>query len=87
MNRFCLKPKVNPAFKMAQPLPALIAIPGLKPPGMLPGRAAVPLPPTECRADLPAMGLDEKGCDVANEPSRYNSLCKNFAFTNLSQVV
>jgi hypothetical protein len=87
MNRFCLKPKVNPVFKMAQPLPALIAIPGLKPPGTLPGRVAVPLPPTEGRLDLPAMGLDEKGCDAANEPSRYNSLCKNFAFTNLSQVV
>ena len=87
MNRFCLKPKVNPAFKVAQPLPAPMAIPGLKPPGALSGRAAVPLPTTEERLDLRAIGLDEKSCDPANEPPRYNSLCKNFAFTSLPQVV
>jgi len=87
MNRFCLKPKVNPAFKVAQPLPALIAIPGLQPRGALPGRAAVPLPPTERRLDLPDMGVDGKSCDPAVEMPRYNSLCKNFAFTSLPQVV
>jgi len=87
MNRFCLKPKVNPAFKVAQPLPALMAIPELKPPGALPGRAAVPLPSTGGRLELPTMEWSEKSCDPANESPRYNSLCKNFAFTSLPQVV
>jgi len=87
MNRFSLKPKVNPAFKVAQPLPALIAIPALEPPGALPGRAAGPLSPAKDRLDLPAMALDGKTCDQANELPRYSSLCKNFAFTSLSQVV
>jgi len=87
MNRFSLKPKVNPAFKVAQPLPALMAIPGLKPAGGLPLRAAEPLRPTDGRLEFPTLELDQKKCDPATEPPRYNSLCKNFAFTTLSQVV
>jgi hypothetical protein len=37
--------------------------------------------------NLPAMRLDEKSCNPVKEPPRYNSLCKNFAFTNRPQVV
>jgi len=87
MNRFNLKPKVNPAFKVAQPLPALIAISGLKPPGALPLCAAGPLPPTDGRLEFPTLESDRKNSDPASELPRYNSLCKNFAFTTLSQVV
>jgi hypothetical protein len=82
-----MKPKVNPVFKLAQPLPALVAELGLKHTGVLPGRSAVPAPSPEGRSNLPAMRLDEKNCNPAHEPPRYNSLCKNFAFTSLLQVV
>ena len=85
MNRFSLKSKANPVFKVAQPLPVLVAVPGFKHTGALPCRSAVPSP--EVRLNLPAVILNERICDPANEPPRYNSLCKNFAFTNLSQVV
>ena len=87
MNRFCLKPKLNPVFKVAQPLPMLMAVPGLKPTGTFPGRYAAPVLSPEGRSNLPAASLDERSCNPANEPPRYNSLCKNFAFTNLPQVV
>ena len=87
MNRFCVKPKVNPAFKVAQPLPALDTVPGLKSAEGLPCRSAAPVPLLEDRLKLPALRLDEKRCNPANEPPRYNSLCKNFAFTNLPQVL
>ena len=87
MNRFCLKPKANPVFKMAQPLPALIAVTELDQAGALPCRSAAPAPSLEGRMNLPAVGLDENSFNPANEPPRYNSLCKNFAFTSLSQVV
>ena len=87
MNRFCLKPKANPVFKVAQPLPALSAVPGHKHAGMLPCRSAAPVPAAEVRFNLPAVRLDEKRGNPAIEPPRYDSLCKNFAFTSLSQVV
>jgi len=81
-----MKPKVNPAFKMAQPLPALVAEPGLNT-AALPCRSAAPAPSPESRLNLAAMKAGEKSCNPAKEQPRYNSLCKNFAFTNLPQVV
>ena len=87
MNRFRTKPKVNPAFKVVQPLPALAAGPAPKHPGELPCRSAVPAPSPEGRLSLPAMRLDGKNYNPAKASPVGNSLCKNFAFTNLSQVV
>ncbi len=87
MNRFCLKPKANPVFKLAQPLPALDTVPGLKLNGTHSCRAAAVVPSAEGRVDLSAIRLDEKNGNPANEAPRYNSLCKNFAFTNPSQVL
>jgi hypothetical protein len=87
MNRFYLKPKLNPVFKVAQPLPMLMAGPGLKHAGPLPCRFAAPVASPEDRLNLPAVSLDKNSCNPANERPRYNSLCKNFAFTSLPQLV
>jgi hypothetical protein len=87
MNRFCLEPKVNPMFKVAQPLPALDVFPELKHAGALPCRSAAPVTLLEGYLNLPVVRLDEKSCNPVNELTQYNSLCKNFAFTSLSQIV
>ncbi|MGD0349966.1 MAG: hypothetical protein ABSB84_06595 [Verrucomicrobiota bacterium] len=82
-----MKPKVNPAFKVAQPLPVLAALPQLKTTGARPCRSAASAPPYGSGLDFPGMKLDEKSCNPAQEPPPGNLLCKNFAFTNLPQVV
>jgi hypothetical protein len=82
-----MKLKVNPAFKVAQPLPVLAALPQLKSTGALPCRSVASAPPQGSGSDFPAMKLDEKSCNPAHEPPPGNLLCKNFAFTNLPQVV
>lgn len=87
MSRFCPRPKVNPAFKVAQPLPALMAALELRPSGPRRARAAAPVPSPATRLGLPAMRLEEKNLNPAAEPNPYISLCKNFAFTDLPQVV
>jgi hypothetical protein len=70
MNRFHMKPTVNPAFKLYQPLPSLnLALEGK----------------SHKRPDVQVAGLDGKPTPAINELrcDNSNSPCKNFAFNNL----
>jgi hypothetical protein len=78
---------VNPAFKVAQPLPALMAALELRQSGTLRGRAAALAPSLATRLDQTDTRLAVERHHAAAEPIAYNSLCKSFAFTDLPQLV
>jgi hypothetical protein len=70
MNRLYVKPTVNPAFKLRQPLPPLVTA--------LQARG-------KDRHDFPAPGSNQPTAPTTPEPARGGliSVCKNFAFSNL----
>ena len=70
MNRFYLKPKLNPACKLRQPLPTVPLILEAKGDG---------------RLQVPVTEADKKPMSAATETPRSGliSSCQNFAFSNL----
>ena len=70
MNRLYVKPTVNPAFKLRQPLPLLaVAL-----------QAA-----SKGRPDFPVAEMNQQTAPITSEPAPGGSIsvCKNFAFNNL----
>jgi hypothetical protein len=84
MNRFYLEPRVNPAFKTWQPLPALVAISGCNQGEALSCQPATSETPREKRPDFWTAKPDAQNRKPVNELPRLNLLCKPFAFTGVS---
>jgi hypothetical protein len=70
MNRLYVKPTVNPAFKLRQPLPLLTMALLAKGKG---------------RLDFPVAEMNKQTAPTTPQPSSGGliSVCKNFAFNNL----
>ena len=70
MNRLYVKPTVNPAFKLRQPLPLL---------------AMALLAKDKGRPDFPVAEMNQPTASTTHEPAPGGliSVCKNFAFNNL----
>jgi hypothetical protein len=84
MNRFYLEPKVNLAFKMWQPLPALVAISGCNQGKALSCQPATSEAPREQRPNVLTVKPDAQRRKPLHELPRLNLLCKPFAFTGVS---